>query len=545
MYEDYIADLIKTKLDLEAIEEKVIYEKGNIPDIKKLGAMMTPIKEMIIKFCYITMGFFKSDYRLLFAFSYDSQTIDKNLKDLEQDGYLLKQDTPYGNLYGLTKEAIALIRCNPRYYLGDRKGVNLQDMKLDGETAYQKRKLMSYNVAYYVFRTQLLSLYRKYASTDKVARNMELAKIYLKNIRYRDYLKMDKEDRKKALVLIGFTHDEADTISEKDTYISKYAEQYAERAFSHIGFDSLRKEQEYRDYIAYVKKHCICKEPDYETFYLLRDFQDTYDYKELEIIKDWKCNITRFGLQEVWKAVKGNDLILYMRQLEQCNKYLSILGNEVRSLTATNVYKKKTDEKELREIMAKLSLLDSRITELRKIKERLETEFSFPVITAYFEGATESEMKPVTITRLTANGVYLELDRENHITIKVIQQQEEIDLFSLHKKIGMGFMVARRLFPLCQFDVAIYAYDDEQIDYINSILSRLTDKLKSNRETALIGSIIEDSHSIIAGRSKLEERYIFFNAMYEELKTPESFEAMQLNEIIDESASNLLSLIEQ
>ena len=477
------------------------------------------MQEMIVKFIYITNGFYKSDFKLLFSFSYDSQTIDKNIKDLIKDGYLIARETPFGNLYGLTKEGIAQIRCNPKYFTGDRKSVNLQDMKLDGESAYQKKKLISYNVASYVFSTQLRELYNKFASTDKLSRNHDLARIYLKNIRYRDFLKTDKEARYNELILMGFTPDEAINISGYDSYITKYAEQYAEKGFDYIGFENLRQEKEYRDYIAYIKKNCInIDTPDYNTFYLLRDMQDTQKYKELDIIRDWKCNITKFGLSRFWNGVKNNNLILCMQQLEQCNKYLSILGNEVRSLTATNTYKNKTDEAELKEIMVKLSILDKRIEELKAIKETLETEFSFPVITSYFEGGTESELKVVTITKLTQNGVFLEADREKHITIKVIQQQEEAELFSLHKKIGMAFQLSRRLFPLCQYDIEIYTYHDEDVDSINNILPRLCDKLQSNRETALIGSLLEDNHEVISGRSRLEERYVFFNQMYQALK---------------------------
>lgn len=518
MDENYIRDLIKSKTDIEISEEKAIYDKGNLPTLKKAGTMLTPLREMIVKFIYLTNGFYKSDFKLLFAFSYDSQTIDKNIKELETDGYLIKQNTPYGNLYGLTKEGIAQIRCNPKYFLGDRKSVNLQDMKLDGETAYQKRKLISYNVASYVFMTQLIALYNKFATTDKTARNIDIAKIYLKNIRYRDYLKMDIEARKDTLIQIGFAPDEADKIAGYNSFIPKHAEQFAEKSFAHIGFENLRQEEEYRDYIAYIKKNCINISPNFNTFYLLKDMQDICDYKELDIIRDWKCNITRYGLPQLWKGVKGNNPILYMQQLEQCNKYLGILGNEVRSLTAKNAYKKKTDEAELKEIMSKLSLLDKKIEELKTIRERLEPDFSIPVLASYSEGFSESELKVITISRLMQNGIYFEADSERHINIKVIQQQEEAELFSLHKKISMAFQIARRLFPDSLFDVSIYAYSDEQIDFIRSILPRLIDKLKLNRETALIGSLLEDNNSIISGRSRIEERYIFFNQIYQVLK---------------------------
>lgn len=518
MDENYIRDLLKSKTDMEANEEKAIYDKGNLSTLKKAGTMLTPLREMIVKFIYITNGFYKSDFKLLFAFSYDSQTIEKNIKDLEADGYLIKQDTPYGNLYGLTKEGIAQIRCNPKYFSGDRKSVNLQDMKLDGEAAYQKRKLLSYNVASYVFTTQLIALYNKFAATDKTARNIDIAKIYLKNIRYRDFLKMDMETRKNTLIQIGFSTDEADKIAGYHSFIPKYSEEFAEKSFAYIGFENLRQEQEYRDYIAYIKKNCINIYPNFNTFYLLKDMQDACEYKELDIVREWRCNITKYGLSRFWKGVKQNNLILYMQQLEHCNKILGILGNEVRGLTAKNAYKKKTDEAELKEILLKLSLLDKKIEELKSIRERLEPDFSIPVVSTYFEGACESELKVITISRLMQNGIYFEADRERHINIKVIQQQEEAELFSLHKKISMAFQIARRLFPDCLFDVSIYAYSDEQVEFIRSILPRLIDRLKLNRETALIGSLLEDNNSIISGRSRIEERYLFFNQMYQVLK---------------------------
>lgn len=520
MHENYIRDLIKFKADIEAGEENAIYEKGNLSTLKKSGAMLNPLKEMIVKFIYLTNGFYKSDFKMLFAFSYDGQTIDKSLKELEADGYLIKQDTPYGNLYGLTKEGIAQIRCSPKYFSGNRKEVSLQDMKLDGETAYQKRKLLSYNVANHVFMEQLIAVYKKFGAMDNRERNKILARIYLKNIRYRDYLKMDRKTRKDTLLQTGFSPDEAEKIAGYDSFIPKYAEQFAEKSFAHIGYENLKNEQEYRDYYYHVWKNCIKIFPNFNTFYLLKDIQDACEYRELDIVREWRCNVTRHGLAQLWKGVKQTNPIFYMQQLEQCNKCLWILGNEVRSLTAKNAYKKKTDEAELKEILFKLSLLDRKIEELKAVRERLEAEFTFPVITSYYEGAAESELKPVTITRLVQNGIYFETDRfnERQINIKVMQQQEEAEIFSLHKKIGMVFQIARRLFPDCLFHVVIYACSEEQADFIKSILPRLADRLKSGRETALIGSLIEDNCQIISGRGRIEERYIFFNQLYQFLK---------------------------
>lgn len=37
MHENYIRDLIKSKTDIEAVEEQAIYEKGNLSTLKKSG----------------------------------------------------------------------------------------------------------------------------------------------------------------------------------------------------------------------------------------------------------------------------------------------------------------------------------------------------------------------------------------------------------------------------------------------------------------------------------------------------------------------------
>ena len=416
MENDYPKLVIKKKLDIEAVEKAVLANNGNLQTLTNANSFLTPIQEMIVKAVYLSGGIFKSDFLFMFAFSYDTQTIERNLKELAKQGYLIFCDTPFGRLYGLSKNGIEQIRCNPCYFAGNKKDVNLQDMKIKNPNAYQGRKLVSYAIAEHIFRVQLVQLWNQYATTDKIERNIFLAKLYLKNIRYRDFLKEGKEQKKAYLLKIGIDEDVAEIMSERTNIIPKYAEIFAEKAFSYIGFESLKKEKEYIDYIAYFKENCR-KEPNLNTFYALRDMRkkEPNQYKELDILRAWKCNVIKYGNMGFLKSFDKTELLDNMINLEKCNLFLGIIGNEARRLTATNAFKNKDNEEELKDVLDKLSLLDEQTLRLKQHKELLESDFSFPVMVNYDEEDTESEQQALTFTRLAQNGIYFENEGNKRI----------------------------------------------------------------------------------------------------------------------------------
>lgn len=492
----YLKSIVGEKDTLTDNEQKILFNIGNLPVLTKANTPLPPLQEVIIKAIYLAGGLFLTDIKKLTCFQSDIQKTERAIKALKKDGYLISQDTPMGVLYGLTGEGIVQIRY-PKDYSPSQQGT-VSSMKLDVENSLLKRKLTSATIAEYVFSVQVSELFDQFYRTDKVTRNLYLMKQYLKNVSYRETL--------------------------TEAYNLKDAELFAETQLAVQGFENLKVTEEYHKYISYIRKHCLTA-PTEDTFYLLKEMQTekSSEYRILEILQHWNCNMLRFGMEHIWKSfteeLQTNTLLQREQALELCNQYLKYLGDARRSLIQTNAYKKQEDKELLQQITEKLSALDSCLTKLRAQKEQLETDFSFPVLTGYDEDGNNYEDRVLTFKRLEQNAIYMEHTAKKKLTFYVIQVQDDyFDLFSLHKKIAMLAQICRRIFPLYHLEIKIITNTEEQGQFIESKLVSLQKKLLASRETAFLGNMLPEVLTIVTVHSRIVERYHFYHKLIEELK---------------------------
>lgn len=521
---EYLKGIVRDKTELTEREKKVLQDTGNLPVLDKAHSILTPLGEMIVKMVYLTGGLFLSDMKKLFSFSADTQKVERAVKDLKTQGYLIVESTAYGNLYGLSKAGMEQIRNHPDYTEEGQESA-VSEMKIKVESSLLKRKLLSGLVADYIFQYQLRELWNRFFTTDKLTRNVFLMKQYLKNISYRDFLKKSEAERFARLVEIGFDRTEAETMSKSDRYSVKGAESFAERSFAFYGFEAIKEGQEYRDYIAYIRKHCLT-EPNENTFYLLKELQEAdkrSKYYELELLLEWKSNLYRLGMDKVWEQLLSDNpssvLLHNEKALEQCSQYMKWFSDVKRSLIATNAYKKREEGEALREILEKIEAIETILEKYTEKREQLETDFSFAVLSDYEEGEADYDVKILTFKRLEQNGIYVEVSEKKKVQFYIFQQQDDFfDFFSLHKKVGMLFQFCRRLFPLYQLEIQILVYDSEQKGFIEGKRSLLEKKLLAGRETALLGNMLNEVMKVRVVRSDIKERYVFFQEMYRNLK---------------------------
>jgi len=521
---EYLKGIVRDKTELMEREKKVLQDTGNLPVLDKAHSILTPLGEMIVKMVYLTGGLFLSDIKKLFSFSADTQKVERAVKDLKVQGYLIVESTAYGNLYGLSKAGMEQIRNHPDYTEAGQE-CPVSEMKIKVESSLLKRKLLSGFVADYIFQCQLRELWNRFFTTDKLTRNVFLMKQYLKNISYRDFLKRSEADRLSRLVEIGFSRTEAEAMSKNNRYSVKGAESFAECSLAFSGFEAIKAGQEYRDYIAYIRKHCLT-EPNENTFYLLKELQAgevRNEYYELELLLDWKSSAYRFGMDKVWEQLLADNpssvLLHNEKALEQCCQYIKWLSDAKRSLISTNAYKRKEEGEVLREILEKIEALEVVLERYREKKEELETDFSFAILSEYEEGEAEYDIKILTFKRLEQNGIYVEVPEKKKVRFYLLQQQDDFfDFFSLHKKLGMLFQFCRRLFPLYQLEIQVLVYNSEQKGFVESKRSLLEKKLLAGRETALLGNMLSEVMGVSIIRSEIKERYVFFKEMYDYLK---------------------------
>lgn len=518
---DYIKKLIQDRTDAVEAEKAAVVHLGNLPVLTRHNMKLTELQETIVKATYLTGGMYVADIKMMMAFSAEVQSVERSIKDLITDGYLNKIKNVYGVLLGLTKDAVSQIKQHPEH-LPDGLEVNVQEMDISGENAYMKHRCISYAVADYVFYKRLESLWNKFYTTDKYVRNFYLCKQYLKQLVYRDFLNMTKNNREQFLTDTGFTDDEKALFIDNEKFIIWNASKFAELYFLKVGFENIKTTENYHQYIQIIKREAL-KEPNFNTFCLLKDMladEEKQGYQELKLLWSWKTTMLKFGMDKLRTGIKGTEsLIISEKKLDSCNRYLSVLQNERRSLINSNAYKKKTDEKQLGEAVIKLAELDYAISSIRKEKEKLETDFSFSVLKGYDGCENDYELKVINLMRLYQNCVYLSAKSEKEICMYVIQSNEEyFDLFSLHKKMAMGIQLVRRLAPYTSITVKIFSYSASQQEFIEQIFPALKKKLLESKETAFFGNQIEDICSLHRAQDSLKERYIFFQNIKNEME---------------------------
>lgn len=493
---EYLKGIVGAKAALTDTEQKVLFNTGNLPVLNRANTTLPPLQEVIVKSIYLAGGLFLSDIKKLVCFHSDIQKTERAVKALIKGGYLISQNTSMGVLYGLTKEGISQIRYHKDYCSLEQGTVSA--MKLDIENSLMKRKLTSALIAEYVFSIQVKELFDLYFRTDKLTRNLYLMKQYLKNISYRESL--------------------------TKAYSQKDAELFADTLLAEQGFEKLKSTEEYHRYIAYVRKNCLTT-PTEGTFYLLKEMQTekTSEYRILEILQHWNCNVLRFGMTRIWNSLgeelQHNSLLHREQALETCNQYIKYLGDERRSLIQTNAYKKQEDSELLKQITEKLAQLDACLTKLRTQKEQLETDFCFPVLSSYDEDGNSYEERVLTFKRLEQNAVYMEHTEKRKLTFYIIQIQDDyFDLFSLHKKVAMLCQICRRIFPLYHLEIQVLTDAEEQCQFIESKLASLQKKLLASRETAFLGNTLPEVMTVRVVHSRIAERFHFYHQLYEFLK---------------------------
>lgn len=519
--DNYIKKLLMDREAANNAEISAIVHLGNLPVLHRHNALLSEVQETIVKAIYLAGGMYVSDIKMMMAFSAEVQSIERAIKDLDEDGYLIKAKNVYGVLLGLTKEGVEQIKRHPKY-ISDGLVVNVQEMDVLGENAFMKHKCISFAVADYVFRTRLQQLWGKFWSTDIYERNHYLAKQFLKQIVYRDYLELSSDKREQFLDDTGLAENEKNLFIQNEKYIVWNATKFSELVFIHKGFDAVKKMEGYHEYMQIIKRDAL-KEPNYNSFYLLKDMlsdDEKQGYKELQLLWKWKCTILKFGAEKFRTGITGTEeLISSERRLDRANRYLFVLQNERRSLINSNAYKKKENEKELGEVLVKLAELDLAIKSIRQEKEKLETDFSFAVLKSYDGSENDYELKVLNLQRLAQNAMYVSANKPNDIYLYVMQTREEyFDLFSLHKKMAMGLQLIKRLAPYSSVQVRIITYNTDQQEFIERTLPALVKKLLESRETAFYANQFEEICSIQNTLEGPKERYIFFLAIIKEMK---------------------------
>ncbi len=503
---DYIKKLIQDRTDAMEAEKAAIVHLGNLPVLRKHNTKLSELQETLVKVVYLAGGLYVADAKMMMSFSAEIQSVERAIKDLIADGYLNKVKNAYGVLLGLTKEGVSQIKLHPEH-LPEGLEVSVQEMDISGENAYMKHKCISYAVAEYVFCKQLERLWNKFWSTDKFERNYYLCKQYLKQLVYRDFLNMTQEERIQFLDEAGFSDTEKELFVTGEKYIVWTATKFSEFVFIRKGFENIKGTENYHQYMQIIKRDAL-QEPNCNTFFLLKDMltdEEKQGYQELKLLWSWKTTMLKFGMDKCRTGIKGTEsLIVSEKKLDSCNRCLSVLQNERRSIINSNAYKKKEDEKQLGEAVIKLAELDYAIAAIRKEKEELETDFSFAVLKGYDGSENDYELKVLNFMRLSQNNIYLAAKSEKEISMYVIQSNEEyFDLFSLHKKMAMGLQLIRRLAPYSSVSVKIYTYSTPQQEFIEQIFPALKKKLLESKETAFYANQLEDISSLHRAQDSL------------------------------------------
>lgn len=522
---EYLNQILKEKEEMRVREYENLFRVGTLPVLNKANETLNELEESIVKIIYVSVGgIFWSDLKKMFVFWVDEGRLKRAVKSLLCQGYLLEEENSFGKIFGLTKEGIAQVRNATK-----EEKINISPMNLSTESSMSKKKLVSAKMADYVFNRQAVWLWNEFFGTEKGKRNEYIMDVYLTQILYR-YIKEQTKSEQEALFLeAGIKKEMAREMAQTEKYITTQAKSFAECYLKKHDREEIKKREEYHSYIDLIKKQSLSGYPSLNTFYLLKEFPlrtDREPYAELSLILNWKCNMTKVGMEKIRNYQKDemakNELLQKEKELEQISRYLKIYNTIRRNLINTNAYKKKDDPVLLEEIMEKIKALDYIIQKLNENKESVETDFSFRILKNYDEDGETYEDKVLNFGRLLQSGIFFEdcfSKEKKEIRFFITQQQDDVfDLFSLHKKVAMAYLFARRLYPFYKINIEVLVHNEEQKSFIESKRASLAKKLLSVRETAALGNMLDEMLMVTVLKSDVEERYLFFHRLLEEWK---------------------------
>lgn len=524
---EYLSNILIENEEKKNREWNILIRSGNLPVLNKNGEMLPELQESIVKIIYLSNGgMFWADLKRLFAFFAEESRLLRAVRSLLCQGYLQEEENCYGKIFGLTKDAIAQVRGATK-----EEKANISPMNLKTESSLSKKKLVSAKIADYVFERQVIWLWNSFFTTDKQKRNEYLVDLYLTQILFRDIKECSKEEQKIRFVQAGIDELIATEMSETEKYMVGQARHFMECYLLKHDREEIKKTEEYRSFLNHIRSIGLKGYPNINTFYLLKDFpfrQERTPYQELSLVLNWKCNITKFGMDRIRERQAGerakNALLQQEYELEKLSRCIKAYTTVKRNLINTNAYKNKEDTFLLEEITKKIKALDFMLEELHKQKEELETGFNFRILKSYDEDGENYEDKVITFGRLLPSGIFFEecssADKKQ-IRFYITQQQDDVfDLFSLHKKVSMVYFLARKLYevPVYEFTIEILVHNEEQKSFIESKRNTLRKKLLANRETAVCGNLLDDTLKIKILKGTIEERYLFFHRVYDEWK---------------------------
>lgn len=519
--------MLEEKQEMKNREWNRLIRCQNLPCLNK-NEMLSELQESIVKIIYLSNGgMFLADLKRLFAFSAEENRLQRAIRSLISQGYMNEVDSCYGGkIFGLTREGISQVRGATK-----EEKVNISPMNLNTESSLSKKKLVSAKIADYVFTRQLIWLWNSFYSIEKKKRNEYITEVYLTQILYRDMKEQSKEVQKKRFLEAGIEEEVATQMSETDKYVITQAKYFTKCYINKFGMEEIRKTEEYRNYLKIIKMQCLKDYPTVNTFYLLKDFpyrQERTPYQELSLVLNWKCNMTKFGMDRIREYQAGerakNALLQQEYELEKLCRCLKIFITARRNLINTNAYRLKEDKLLLEEVTEKIKAFDFMIEKLNKRKEEIEIDFNFRILKSYDEEGENYEDKILSFARLLQNGIYFEdfsgTDKKQ-IRFYIVQQQDDVfDLFSLHKKTAMSYLYARKLYnvPLYELSIEILVHNEEQKSFIESKRNTLYRRMLLNRETAMLGSMHKEILTVTVLKGSIEERYLFFHKLFDDWK---------------------------
>ena len=521
---EYLNQILKEKEEMRVRERERLFEAGNLPVLNKANESLPELQESIVKIIYVSSGIFWSDLKKMFAFSADEGKLKRAVKALLTQEYLLEEETCFGKIYGLTKEGISQVRGATK-----EEKVNINPMNLNTESSLSKKKLVSAKIADYVFDRQAVWLWNDFFSTEVKKRNEYIVDVYLTQILYRYIKEQAKEEQEARFLEAGIEEKMAKEMAETEKYIGSQAKNFADCYLKTHERDKLKKRDEYHIYLELIKKQSLSEYPSINTFYLLKEYPlqgRRKPYAELSLVLNFKCNMTKIGMEKVRNYQKEemakNVLLQKERELEQISYYIKIFNTSRRNLINTNAYKKKEDKLLLEEVTNKIAALDRMLEKLHQRREELETDFSFRILKSYDEDGENYEDRILNFGRLLQNGIFFQdcfSKEKKEIRFFITQQQDDFfDLFSLHKKTAMAYLFARRLYPFYKISIEVLVHNEEQKSFIESKRASLKKKLLSVRETAVLGNLLDEILTVNDLKSDVEERYLYFHRLLEDWK---------------------------
>lgn len=476
------------------------------PDRKNPVKNLSKGETLILKMTFQLRCAFLEQFYYIFAYAYSKQNFQKMIQGLEEQGYIQsKTSKDFGKYWILTNYALFYI-----YFKSEDEfsNVRITEDSFPNESRLIYLKCLNGYYSNQVFKAFTDSVFAEYRNENK-----DFCRNYGKEQYIKQYIFPQAATNYSKKACDDFTADYISLFNNDKEQLEnhkKFVKAIKDNADAEYVDNTLLRFAFIKDY--FNEKHTDKEETLMKIEELFNAFlNNVYRDRQYTFKRDFciLCN-RNSHLEEEYNLFLTNELIRLFRIQRS-----SLLNTKIEN---------KSDE-EQKEIIDKITEVDTKLNELNKKAELLQEDFEYMLFDRYEGDNAVFVPEVITLEKLKAIQVhilnaFIQSNGRYKITFGIIQpKMEELSLAALISRIEKIFQyyIKSELYSV-DYEIKIITYNRRQKEILTEKMKSVKEFFASLQEYALILPIL-DEIEIIAVELHTMERFQVFKTLRERAKT--------------------------